>query len=313
MSIEKSNVVIIGSGPAGYTAAVYAARAELNPILIEGSQPGGQLTITTDVENYPGFPEGVLGPDLMTKFREQALRFGTNILAMQIDRVDFSKRPFRLWAGEREIHGDSVIISTGATAHLLGLPSENRLMGYGVSACATCDGFFAKDQHVLVVGGGDTAMEEATFLTKFASKVTIVHRRDEFRASKIMLARAKNNDKIEWMTHYTVDDIQGEVGEKGVVGAVLKHTQTGETQSIDCSMVFIAIGHKPNTDIFKDVLDLDETGYIQLKQPGTTQTSVEGVFAAGDVADHVYRQAITAAGTGCMAALEAERWLSVNE
>ncbi len=310
LPVEKTSVMIIGSGPAGLTSALYTARANLAPICIEGMQPGGQLTITTDVENYPGFPEGVMGPDLMVKFREQAARFGTRFFSDNVEKVDLSGKPFKAWTATHEFHAESVIISTGASARLLGIETERELMGYGLSACATCDGFFAKGEEVLVVGGGDTAMEEATFLTKFASKVTIVHRREGFRSSQIMLERARENEKIAWALNKVVIEVKGEKSGVGVTGVVLEDTVTGERSEMPCKMLFIAIGHRPNTDLFKGVIDLDDKGYVKLAEPGTSKTNVPGVFAGGDVADHVYRQAVTAAGTGCMAAIDAERWLA---
>ena len=301
-------VIIIGTGPAGLTAALYAGRANLNPLIFEGPQPGGQLTITTDVENYPGFPDGIMGPELMNLFKKQAERFGTETISLMVDKVDFSSKPFKLWAGEKEYQTESVIISTGASAKLLGLESEKRLMGYGVSACATCDAFFFKDKEVIVVGGGDSAMEEANYLTKFASKVTIVHRRDSFRASKIMQDRALSNKKIDVMWNSSVIDMLGDPAKGGLDSVVIEDTLTKEHFEHKCDGVFLGIGHKPNSDLFSNILDLDESGYIVTKSD-STKTSINGVFAAGDIQDQVYRQAITAAGSGCMAAIEAERYL----
>jgi len=307
------DVIIIGSGPAGYTAALYAARADLKPVVFAGLQPGGQLMITTDVENYPGFPDGVMGPDMMELFRKQAERFGTDIKYENISKVDFSVHPFKIWAEEKEYEAKTIIISTGASAKWLGLESEVTFGGHGVSACATCDGFFFRGKVVAVFGGGDTAMEEAHYLTKHASKVYLVHRRDEFRASKIMQDRVLANDKIEVVYNTVLEEIVGEMEPfKKTTGVRLKNVVTGEQTHLPLDGVFIAIGHKPNSELFKGVLDMDETGYLVV-QPGSTATNVPGVFASGDVADSIYRQAVTAAGTGCMAAIDAERWLSNHE
>ena len=300
-------VIIIGSGPAGLTAATYAARANLEPLVFEGSQPGGQLTITTDVENYPGFPDGILGPDLMDKFRDQAKRFGAECHFKHVTKVDLSNRPFKVWVADETYTSDTIIIATGATARLLGLESEARLMGHGVSACATCDGFFFKDKKVLVIGGGDSAMEEANFLTKFAAEVQIVHRRDALRASKIMQDRIMDNPKITIQWNTIIEDIEGNETD-GVSSVRLRDIRTDEVRQEPCDGVFLAIGHVPNTELFDAVLDLDDQKYIRTVD-ASSRTSIAGVFACGDVQDHVYRQAITAAGTGCMAAMDAEKYL----
>ena len=303
---QHERLVIIGTGPAGYTAALYAARANLKPLVFDGLQPGGQLTITSEVENYPGFEEGIMGPELMEKMRKQAERFGTRFVAGEVTRVDFSRRPFSLWQDDQLYTADAVIVATGASAKWLDLPSEKTYQGKGVSACATCDGFFFKNTEIVVVGGGDTAMEEASFLTKFATKVTIVHRREELRASKIMADRARANPKIAFALGETVDEILGDG--RAVTGVRLKHVKTGATRELRVKGVFMGIGHEPNTKLFKGQLDMNEVGYLKVKAP-STYTSVPGVFAAGDVSDPTYRQAVSAAGSGCMAAIDAERWL----
>jgi len=303
-------LIVIGGGPAGYTAALYAARANLKPLVIEGFRWGGQLMITSDVENYPGYADGVLGPEMMQDFRRQAERFGAEFISDDVTRVDFSERPFRVYVGDEEYRGETVIVATGANARQLGLESEVALQGRGVSYCAVCDAAFFKDKTVVVVGGGDSAMEEATFLTKFATKVTVVHRRDDFRASKIMLGRARASEKIEFVTNAVVDEVLGKDGQ--VTGVRLRDVRTDETSEHDADGLFVAIGHDPNTKLFLDWLDHDQAGYLVTK-PGSTDTNVEGVFAAGDVQDHVYRQAVTAAGSGTMAALDAERFLAAQE
>jgi thioredoxin reductase (NADPH) len=313
---ERTKVAIVGSGPAGYTAAIYAARADLEPVMFEGggaaiepiTLPGGQLMITTEVENYPGFPKGVQGPELMELFKAQAERFGTRVITGDVTEVDLSERPFKLTSTEGTMLADTLIIATGASAKWLGIPSEEKFKNYGVSACATCDGALFKGRDLIVVGGGDTAMEEANFLTRFAPKVAIVHRREEFRASKIMIDRAMNNPKITLVTNAVVEEILGELPRPGVTGVKLRDTRTGELREMAAGGLFVAIGHEPNSKLFRGVLDMDAAGYLKVK-PGSTATKIPGVFACGDVADHVYRQAITAAGTGCMAAIDAERFL----
>jgi thioredoxin reductase (NADPH) len=304
-------LLIIGSGPAGLTAAIYAARASLKPLIIEGEpsstsdQPGGQLMLTTEVENFPGFPEGIMGPELMMRCREQAARFGAEFLTEKVTKVDFSQRPFRVWVRDTEFTADSIIVSTGAQSLMLGLEEEKRLIGHGLSTCATCDGFFFRNQHIIVVGGGDSALEEAQFLTKFASKVTLVVRRDALRASKIMQDRAMANDKIEFLWNAQVTKV---LGQEKVEGVEVTDTVNGQVSTLPVTGVFVAIGHRPNTDLFKGILDMADSGYLTTRA-GSTYTNIPGVFACGDVQDHIYRQAITAAGSGCMAAIDCERWL----
>jgi thioredoxin reductase (NADPH) len=312
--VSHHQVVIIGSGPAGLTAAIYTARANLSPLVIEGEpsstsdQPGGQLMLTTEVENFPGFPEGIMGPELMMRCREQAARFGAEFLTAKATAVDFSERPFKVWVRDDLHTADAIIVSTGAQSLMLGLEAEGRLLGHGLSTCATCDGFFFRGQEIAVVGGGDSAIEEASFLTKFASKVHLLVRRDELRASKIMQERAHANEKIEIMWNTVVDDL---VGTEKLEGAVIRNTQTGATSTLPVTGLFVAIGHRPNTDLFKGVLDMEDNGYL-ITQAGSSYTNIDGVFACGDVQDHTYRQAITAAGSGCMAAIDCERWLEAH-
>ena len=309
------NVIIVGSGPAGLTAAVYTARANLRPLVIEGEpsstsdQPGGQLMLTTDIENFPGFPNGIAGPELMANMREQAARFGAEYLTERVSRIDFSSRPFKVYVRDTEYRADTIIVSTGARSVMLGLDAETRLLSHGLSTCATCDGFFFRGQEIAVIGGGDSALEEATFLTKFASKVTLVHRRDSLRASRIMQDRAFANPKIEFLWNHTVVDL---LGEDRLTGMQVQDVNSGAVSSLNVTGVFVAIGHNPNTDLFRGILDMDASGYL-VTERGSTRTNIDGVFACGDVQDHTYRQAITAAGSGCMAAIDAERWLEANQ
>jgi thioredoxin reductase (NADPH) len=313
--VSKHHVIIIGSGPAGLTAAIYTARANLAPLVIEGElsstsdQPGGQLMLTTEVENFPGFPDGIMGPELMGKFREQAGRFGATFITAKATAIDFSVRPFKVWVRDDLYEADSIIVSTGAQSLMIGLEAEERLLGHGLSTCATCDGFFFRGQEIAVVGGGDSAIEEATFLTKFASKVILIHRRDTLRASKIMQDRALNNPKIEMRWNSVVTDL---VGTDKLSGAMVRDVHTGEETLLPVTGLFVAIGHRPNTDLFKGVLDMEDNGYL-ITRAGSTYTNIDGVFACGDVQDHTYRQAITAAGSGCMAAIDAERWLEAAQ
>ncbi len=309
VTTETRDLIIIGGGPAGYTAALYAARANLKPLVIEGFNWGGQLMITSDVENYPGYADGIMGPEMMADFRRQAERFETEFVTDNVTRVDFSQRPFRIWVEDVEYTARSVIVATGASARWLGLESEERLKGRGVSACATCDGAFFRDKHIFVVGGGDSAFEEALFLTRFGYKVTLVHRRDEFRASPIMVDRARAHEKVEFKTPFAVEEV---LGENSISGLRLQNVETGETEEVDAGALFVAIGHDPNTELFVDQLDHDENGYLVTKA-GSTETNIPGVFAVGDVQDHIYRQAVTAAGSGCMGALDAERFLAEAE
>ncbi|GAA3364413.1 MULTISPECIES: thioredoxin-disulfide reductase [Saccharopolyspora] len=309
MSDDVRNLIIVGSGPAGYTAAVYAARAELEPLVFEGTQFGGALMTTTEVENYPGFRDGIMGPELMEQMREQAKRFGGELRAEDVEHIDLAGEVKKVVANGVEYRAKAIVLAMGAAARYLGIPGEEKLLGRGVSACATCDGFFFREQHIAVIGGGDSAMEEATFLTKFADSVTIIHRRDEFRASKIMLERAKANEKIRWRTNAAVTEV---LGDTAVTGLKLRDTSTGEESQLDVTGMFVAIGHDPRSELVRDQVEVDDEGYVAVQQP-TTRTGIPGVFAAGDLVDHTYRQAITAAGSGCSAAMDAERWLAENE